>query len=228
MKTLKSFLVLIAILFVACLFTGCTTTGLDTKEKRCTAYSDAYSLYLATAEIREVSKDEKAAASAAAIFLRTWCGWTAPKGGPSGTVDKNGVEIVYPPKPKARSSRNSAAPAMRAGPVPVGPPAPGRTMAVPLEWNHNPLADQAREYWLYWARSTNAWDARITLPTASGPAYRWTTSQAGFARFAVTAARPPNASLGEKEWVESDPSNELDLIVSGFPNKPDRLRPAQP
>lgn len=232
MRQIKHPIVLAILMFVvgflAVLFTGCA--GLKDKESRCSAYSDAYSVYLATSAIREVSKDEKTAATAAAIFLRTYCGWTAPKGAPEDAVDSNGVPKVNPPAPKARtSSRTSAAPHTRAASsIPVGPPAPGRTMSVPLVWDHNPIADQAREYWLYWSRATNAWDARITIPTAAGQSYRWTTAQPGWARFAVTSARPPNAAAGETEWSESDPSNELAVTVTGYPNRPDRLRGAQP
>ena len=96
MKTLKAFLVIIAVLFLACLFTGCAS--METKQQRCSAYSDAYAVYLATAEIRDVSQDEKRAAVTAAIFLRTYCGWTAPRGAPADTTDKNGVPVIYPPR----------------------------------------------------------------------------------------------------------------------------------
>lgn len=97
MKKALSFIVLITVLFIACLFTGCATGSLDTKEKRCAGYGDIYSLYLATAEIREVTPEERTVAAAAAIFLRTYCGWTAPKG-VGETLDANGVPVIYPPR----------------------------------------------------------------------------------------------------------------------------------
>lgn len=89
-------LVAIGLLCVA--LTGCAS--MEDKEKRCSTYADVYTLYLATTEIRPVSKEESAAASVAAIFLRTYCGWSGPRSGPGiSTVDSNGVPILYPPTP---------------------------------------------------------------------------------------------------------------------------------
>lgn len=85
---------IMSIIAVALLLAGCA--GMDTQEKRCATYGDMYALYLATVEVRPVSAEESAAAAAAAIFLRAYCGWTGPRG--IAVTDTNGVPVIMPPK----------------------------------------------------------------------------------------------------------------------------------
>ena len=102
---MKTKLTILALCVALALVAGCSTTA--DKDKRCATYADVYTLYLASTEVRPVSKEESAAAAAAAIFLRTYCGWTgkttapATKGTrgakPEPEVDANGVPIIYPP-----------------------------------------------------------------------------------------------------------------------------------
>lgn len=102
---MKTKLTLLALCVALALVAGCSTTA--DKDKRCATYADVYTLYLASTEVRPVSKEESAAAAAAAIFLRTYCGWTgktttpATKGTrgakPEPEIDANGVPIIYPP-----------------------------------------------------------------------------------------------------------------------------------
>lgn len=218
MKIVYSFLLLIAFLFTACLLSGCATGS--SKPDRCGYYSDAYSLYLSTTTLRPVSKEESSSAAAAAIFLRTYCGWTGPKGSPF-DVDENGVPIVFPPAP---ASSRSASLGLRDPLAAIGPPSPGRKVGLPLGWDHNPAADGTTEYRLYWGRGPSGWDGVISTPASSGQRYRWETSQAGPARFVVTAVRPPKTAEGETDPQESDPSNELAVTVSGYPIPPGKLR----
>lgn len=99
---MKTKLTLLAFCVALALVAGCSTTA--DKDKRCATYTDVYTLYLASTEVRPVSKEEVAAATAAAIFLRTYCGWTgsttAPKtrgAKPTPEVDENGVPVIHPP-----------------------------------------------------------------------------------------------------------------------------------
>lgn len=126
--------------------------------------------------------------------------------------------------PQTRRGTRSAPALASEAPVPIGPPLPGRRIGIPLRWTHNPAEDGAAEYWLYWSRSPDRWDSRTNLPVVLGQRYLWQTSTPGFARFAVTAARPPRAEEGETQWQESDPSNEVRINVSGFPRNPEDLQ----
>lgn len=73
--------IIAACLFAACLFVpGCAGT-LDTTDKRCNAASAVYEAYLASTLVRQPSKDETAAANAAAIVLRLYCGYTPARPG---------------------------------------------------------------------------------------------------------------------------------------------------
>jgi len=81
---------LIAILTL-CLFSGCA--WFQDKERRCAAYEEVYTAYRASMEVRPVSPEEVAAATAAAVFLRNYCGWTATRGN-----DANGVPVIHPPQ----------------------------------------------------------------------------------------------------------------------------------
>ena len=98
---MKSIVTILALCAALALLAGCSST--PDKDKRCATYADVYTLYLASTEVRPVSKEESAAAAAAAIFLRTYCGWTgnttaATKGAkPKPEVDANGVPIIDPP-----------------------------------------------------------------------------------------------------------------------------------
>lgn len=80
----------------AAIITACASllgcASMEDKDKRCATYADVYTLYLSSTEVRPVSKEESAAAAAAAIFLRTYCGWTATRGN-----DANGVPVIVPP-----------------------------------------------------------------------------------------------------------------------------------
>ncbi len=99
---MKPALTMLALCAALALLAGCAST--PDKEQRCTSYAELYQLYLASTEVRPVSKEEVAAATAAAIFLRTYCGWTssttAPKtrgAKPTPEVDENGVPVIHPP-----------------------------------------------------------------------------------------------------------------------------------
>ncbi|MDX1996320.1 MAG: hypothetical protein SF066_01265, partial [Thermoanaerobaculia bacterium] len=63
---MKTKLTLLAFCVALALVAGCSTTA--DKDKRCATYADVYTLYLASTEVRPVSKEESAAAAAAAIF----------------------------------------------------------------------------------------------------------------------------------------------------------------
>jgi hypothetical protein len=150
MKTFLSFCILIAVLFCACLFTGCA--GMDSKEKRCSTYADAYTLYLSTTEIRPVSKEEAAAAATAAIFLRTYCGWVGPKDGITPSEDANGVPVIFPPESRAS----------RAGPAPG--PTPWR-----LEWTDtNNVPGSIAGYRVY-RKDGDAWVRIASTVSATWP-----------------------------------------------------------
>ena len=101
---MKSIVTILSLCAALALLAGCSS--MPDKDKRCATYADVYTLYLASTEVRPVSKEESAAAAAAAIFLRTYCGWTgnttaAAKGvkgaKPEPEVDANGVPIIHPP-----------------------------------------------------------------------------------------------------------------------------------
>jgi|GEM_PF-4008862 len=87
---MKSIITILALCAALALLAGCAST--PDKEQRCVSYAEVYTLYLASTEVRPVSKEEVAAATAAAIFLRTYCGWTATRGN-----DANGVPVIHPP-----------------------------------------------------------------------------------------------------------------------------------
>ena len=87
---MKPIVTILALCAALALLAGCSST--PDKEQRCASYAEVYTLYLASTEVRPVSKEEVAAATAAAIFLRTYCGWTATRGN-----DANGVPVIHPP-----------------------------------------------------------------------------------------------------------------------------------
>jgi hypothetical protein len=87
---MNRFSIAIALTVALGLLVGCAS-GPD-QDQRCETYAEVYSLYLASTEVRPVSHEEIAAATAAALFLKTYCGWTATR-----AVDANGVPILYPP-----------------------------------------------------------------------------------------------------------------------------------
>ena len=84
----------LTIIALAALLAACSTTP-EGKARRCTAYSEVYSLYLASAEVRQPSKEEIAGAAAAALFLRIYCGWVGPRG--VEVNDANGVPVIVQP-----------------------------------------------------------------------------------------------------------------------------------
>lgn len=89
----------LALVFVAvALMTGCAS-GPEAKVKQCSHYAVIYETYTATVGegLREASKEEVIAATAAAAFLRAYCGWTPTRG-----LDENGVPILVPPWAVAR------------------------------------------------------------------------------------------------------------------------------
>lgn len=92
MKPIKTISAIAAALL---LLSGCVgaTGNVPDKERRCGMYANAYAIYTATSEFREVSADEKAAALKAVEFLKVYCGWRATR-----AVDKNGVPVIQPPK----------------------------------------------------------------------------------------------------------------------------------
>lgn len=99
---MKPIVTILALCAALALLAGCAST--PDKEQRCASYAEVYQLYLASTEVRPVSKEDVAAATAAAIFLRTYCGWTgsttAPKtrgAKPTPEVDENGVPVIHPP-----------------------------------------------------------------------------------------------------------------------------------
>lgn len=87
---MKQLSIALALTLALGLLVGCAS-GPD-KDQRCETYAEVYTLYLASTEVRPVSPEEVAAATAAAIFLKTYCGWTATR-----AVDANGVPIIHPP-----------------------------------------------------------------------------------------------------------------------------------
>lgn len=101
--------------------TGCNTTKAD----RCEKYVSVYQLYLASTAVRPVSKEETAAAAAAALFLTTYCGWhgetAAPgaKAGPPRTV--HGVPVIFPPGSAAAVAAPMAREMRRTKPQPNDP-----------------------------------------------------------------------------------------------------------
>lgn len=80
MKSPRIF-ILSACLFLASLFLPGCAGSMGTPADRCATASALYEAYLASTTIREVSKDETAAAAAAALVLRLQCGWVAAKPG---------------------------------------------------------------------------------------------------------------------------------------------------
>lgn len=82
--------IILALCAAASLLAGCASN--PDKDKQCATYAEVYELYVPTADVRPVSKEEVAAATAAAIFLRSYCGWTATRGN-----DSNSVPILRPP-----------------------------------------------------------------------------------------------------------------------------------
>jgi hypothetical protein len=100
---MKAIVTLLALCAALALLAGCAST--PDKEQRCASYAQVYELYLASTQVRTVSKEEIAAATAAAIFLQAYCGWTdstsepGTRGLESGPeVDGNGVPVIHPPK----------------------------------------------------------------------------------------------------------------------------------
>ena len=87
--TLAKIIIALAMLFSP----GCASDGsFPDREQRCGHYSNVYALYIASTAVRPIAKEEAAAALAATIFLRTYCGWTGTK-----AVDVNGVPVIQPP-----------------------------------------------------------------------------------------------------------------------------------
>ena len=100
---MKPTLTLLALCAALALLAGCSS--MPSKEQRCASYAEVYTLYLASTEVRPVSKEEVAAATAAAVFLRTYCGWSGDTSTPATKsaqpepeIDANGVPIIHPPK----------------------------------------------------------------------------------------------------------------------------------
>jgi len=231
---MKRILTITLALASSLLFAGCKTAS-NSKVDRCAYYSAAYEAYKVSAVERTPSKDEVAIAKTAAAFLQAFCGWSVPRSQHLPDTDKYGVPWImapddsapdqYPdPDEQGQQSLRALPVETRAGPTPIGPPQSGRQISVPLGWDHNPLLDGTTEYRLYWSRTTNAWDGVVSMPASAGQRYTWTTPTPGMARFAVTAARPPIAAIGEKEYQESDSSNELNLQLVGPPTPPGRLQ----
>lgn len=95
-KTLLSLTLACAALGLAgFLATGCATATPE-GQSACDAARAAYEVYLADRALREPTPEEVRWAAAAALFLRTQCGWTAARG-----VDAHGVPIVVAPRPRA-------------------------------------------------------------------------------------------------------------------------------
>jgi hypothetical protein len=218
---------IIPLLSILLVITGCA--GKTDRTERCTHYSAIYEAYLTTTTLRPVSKEEAAAAAVAAVFLRTYCGWSGPKAGSMTDVeDANGVPNVFPPDgyyaPEARTGAARTGIALRADPIPIGPPAAGRLISLPLFWDHNPALDGSTFYRLYWGRTANQWDGAIVIQTNVVQPFIWQTSASGPVKFTITSVRPPIVSNGETNSVESDPSNILQLQLAGPPVPPGRLR----
>lgn len=138
-------------LFVLALFSsGCAGTGsgsASSQADRCETYAAVYSLYTATAPLREVSKDEAAAAAVAAAFLSLRCGWSPAAPGDVAQVPepvanrtrgpapglyvtngagmlayRDGVPVLLPPEFLAPArQRSRAAPALAGRPVKLTP-----------------------------------------------------------------------------------------------------------
>lgn len=81
---------------------GCSS--MPDKSQQCATATAAYEAYQAISATRVPSKDEKAAAAGAAVFLAAYCGWKPLSADPAtkeigtGTVDKYGVPIVVRPQ----------------------------------------------------------------------------------------------------------------------------------
>lgn len=207
MKTLKFFVGLIALLFVLCLVTGCKmprSIGLP-------GYSSHNGFFWGPFEQYPDGKPEKVEP----YNPDDWIGPTVPA--PTNTP---------PPTPAIQSK-----PVGLRGdsPLPVGPPTPGRLMAIPLTWQHSPSLDGTTQYRVYHSRQTNGWDGFETVQAGdfqtSGKRYLWQYRQGGTFRFAATALRPPDAESGETNLVESDPSNTITVRAKGFPDAPTELAP---
>lgn len=120
-------------------------------------------------------------------------------------------------------TRNARAVVSGLSATPIGPPAPGRQIPVVLRWQHDPSADGATEYRVYWSRQPGPakWEGFQTIAVAdfqaAGMQMTWLTSQGGTVRFVVTATRPEPTPAG---FEESEPSNEVTTTIRAYPNPP--------
>lgn len=117
-------------LFVgAMLFAGCGTVSTSTPAERCETYAAAYSLYTATATVREVSKDEAAAAQVAAAFLALRCGWSPARPGDVAQVPAPAAARTRGPAPGLYVTNSAGELAFRDGVPVLLPPGEARPAA---------------------------------------------------------------------------------------------------
>ena len=88
---MKTTLTLLAAVCAAAFINAGCASGPD-RQTACDTARAAYEVYLADRELRQPTPEEVRWATAAALFLRTQCGWTPARG-----LDVNGVPIVVAP-----------------------------------------------------------------------------------------------------------------------------------
>lgn len=89
---------------IAVVLSACSTNNTDVG-LNCETATKAYTMYLASLQVREPSKDEVKAASLAAAYLSAFCGWKPAESAPTPAA---GPVQAIAPKSKAAAPNPSA------------------------------------------------------------------------------------------------------------------------
>jgi len=79
---MKNTIAIIALVAAALFQPGCSTTNTENVGLNCETATKAYTIYLASLQVREPSKDEVKAAAVAAAYLSAFCGWKPAESSP--------------------------------------------------------------------------------------------------------------------------------------------------
>jgi len=93
-----------AVAALAVVLSACSTNNTDVG-LNCETATKAYTMYLASLQVREPSKDEVKAAALAAAYLSAFCGWTPAEPAPAAAP---GPVQAIAPKSKAAAPAPSA------------------------------------------------------------------------------------------------------------------------
>lgn len=102
---MKKITIIAAVAALAVVFSACSTNDNADVGLNCETATKAYTMYLASLQVREPSKDEVKAASLAAAYLSAFCGWKPAESAPPPAA---GPVQAIAPKSKAAAPNPSA------------------------------------------------------------------------------------------------------------------------